>query len=146
MLVAINGKVYKYSLVTKECLFEFQSFANWDMLLYDYDDKLIVADQEQLRIWDFHSHREEVPQLITVLEAPLRIECLKVNKVCEEEGERKGVYWFVIATKDEFKVYHGRLDILLVGNIQNNMDSITCLEFGIENKHLYVGTQKGFIH
>ena len=46
MLVAINGKVYKYSLVTKECLFEFQSFANQDMHMYDYDDKLIVADQE----------------------------------------------------------------------------------------------------
>jgi hypothetical protein len=61
MVVAINGKVYKYSLVTKECLFEFQSYANWDMILYDYDDKLIAASQEQLRIWDFHSHKEEVP-------------------------------------------------------------------------------------
>ena len=61
MLVAINGKVYKYSLVNKECMFEFQSFAHQDMLLYDYDDKLIVADQEQLRIWDFHSHKQEVP-------------------------------------------------------------------------------------
>ena len=83
---------------------------------------------------------------MTVLEAPLRIECLKVNKVCEEEGERKDVYWFVISSKDEFKVYYGRLDVLLVGNIGNNMDRITSIEFGIENKHLYVGTQKGFIH
>ena len=83
---------------------------------------------------------------MTVLEAQLRIECLKVNKVCEEEGERKGVYWFVISSKDEFRVYHGRLDVLLVGNIGNNMERITSIEFGIENKHLYVGTQKGFIH
>jgi hypothetical protein len=44
MFVAIGGKVYKYDLVSKECLFEFNSFAHAQMQLYDFDDKLLIAD------------------------------------------------------------------------------------------------------
>ena len=48
------------------------------MQLYDYDDKMIVSDQTQLRLWDFFDHKEECPELVTVLEFNDR-EKLKMN-------------------------------------------------------------------
>lgn len=133
MYLAIGGKVYKYNLVTKECLFEFSSYAETNMMLYDFDDKLIVSDKEQIRLWDFYDNKKEIPQLVTVLESPLKIEskvdvgkrekkdvfCMKVNKFAEENGERKDVFYYIIALKDVFKVYIGRLDLLLEGDIGN---------------------------
>ena len=65
--------------------------------------------------------------------------------MAEESGERKGVYYYVISSKDEFKIYIGRLELLLEGDIQNKMDKITAIEFGIDTKFLYVGTEKGLI-
>jgi hypothetical protein len=44
MFTAIGGKIYKFDLVSKECMFEFNTFAHKYMQLYDFDDKLIVAD------------------------------------------------------------------------------------------------------
>jgi hypothetical protein len=70
-----------------------------------------------LRLWDFFDHKDEIPELVTVLQAPLKIEIVKVNKLAEESGERKGVYYYVISSKDEFKVYIGRLELLLEGDI-----------------------------
>jgi len=80
------------------------------------------------------------------LEAPLKVDCLKVNKFAEESGERKGVFYYIIACKDTFRVYIDRLDILLQGDISNSMDSICSIEFGIDTKNFYIGTLKGFIH
>jgi len=41
--LGIGGKVYKFDLVSKECHFEFSSFARTSLLLYDFDDKLVAA-------------------------------------------------------------------------------------------------------
>ena len=57
VFIAMSGKVYKYDLVTKELLFEFNTFAHHHMILYDFDDKLIVADSKQVRLWDFFNHK-----------------------------------------------------------------------------------------
>ena len=83
VFVAMGGKVYKYDLVTKELLFEFNTYAHNHMILYDLDDKFLVADSKQVRLWDFFNHKEEVPELVTVLESPIKIDCLKVNLVAE---------------------------------------------------------------
>jgi hypothetical protein len=88
MYLAIGGKINIYDLVTKECLFKFSSFAESHLVLYDYDEKLIVCDRQQLRLWNFQRRKEEIPQLVTVLETPLKVECLAVNKFAEESGER----------------------------------------------------------
>ena len=128
----MGGKVYKYDLVSKELLFEFNTYAHSHMILYDYDDKFVVADSKQVRLWDFFNHKDEVPELVTVLESPIKIDVLKVNLVPEELGDRANVFYYVIACKDEFKVYHGRLDVLLQGNIENKQDKITSIEFGVD--------------
>jgi len=96
-------------------------------------------------LWDFFDHKEEIPELVTVLEAPLKIEHVSVNRQAEESGEHKGVYYYVISSKDEFKIYHGRLELLLIGDIENKMDRITSIEFGLDTRYLYVGTEKGLI-
>ena len=83
VFLAIGGKIFKYDLVTKESLFEFSSFARKNMLLYDNDDKLVVSDHKNIRLWDFFDHKEEVPELVTVLESPIKIDLLKVNKFTE---------------------------------------------------------------
>ena len=45
MLISINGKVFKYDIVSKECMYEFNSHARFHMFLYDNDDKIVVADR-----------------------------------------------------------------------------------------------------
>lgn len=52
-LIAMNGIVYKYDLVTKELLFQFHADATVHMNLYDGDDKLLVAGDKVVRLWDF---------------------------------------------------------------------------------------------
>ena len=142
--ISIGGKVYKYDLVSKECLFEFNTFAHNNMILFDEDDKLIVSDSKQVRLWDFFNHKDEVPELVTVLEAPLRIEQLKVNLRAETTGGRRNVFYYVISCGDTFKVYHSRLELLLEGTIE--VDQITSIEFGVETASLFIGTAKGFVH
>jgi len=61
MFIGIGGKVYKYDLVSKQCLFEFSTFAHSHMMIYDNDDKLLVADGIQIRLWDFHDNCEDIP-------------------------------------------------------------------------------------
>lgn len=146
MFIAIAGKVYKYDLVSKECLFEFNTFAHSHMIMYDFDDKLLVADSKQVRLWDFFNHKDEVPELVTVLEAPIKVEHLKVNFQAEDTGDRKNVFYYIISCDDIFKVYHGRLELLLEGDIDNRNDHITSIEFGIDTQRLFIGTSKGLVH
>lgn len=125
MFVAIGRKVYKYDLVTKQCLFEFKTYARQALQLYDHDDKLLVADSGQLRLWDFFDHKEEIPELVTVLgdaqkqnnksslteiEPKLKIEHIKVNKIASHSGERRGIYYYITSNGSQFTVYHGRLE------------------------------------
>lgn len=150
MFVAIDKKVFKYDLVTKECLFEFKTFADKALQLYDNDDKLLVADSQQLRLWDFFDHKEEIPELVTVLEnrkgddksleteSKFKVHLVKVNKQASIEGERRGVYYYITTNGSHFHVYHGRLELMLQGDISTvdkkskniHNDKITCIEFG----------------
>lgn len=98
-----------------------------------------------MRLWDFFDQQDEVPELVTVLEAPLKIECLKVNLYAEDVGERQGEFYYVISARDVFKVYIGRMELILEGDIDDKRDSIKSIEFGIDMKLLYLGTEKGKI-
>ena len=53
LLVAMDNTVYKYDLVTKKLLFQFKTSASLAMILYDHDDKLVVATPTMVRLWDF---------------------------------------------------------------------------------------------
>ena len=73
-LLAMDGIIYKYDLVTKELLFQFRSICSTAMLLYDRDDKLCVCSDNEIRLWDFFDHREEAPELISIELSPIKIE------------------------------------------------------------------------
>ena len=82
-------------------------------------------------MWDYFGHKEEVPELVTVLDTPLKIECIKVNKYSEESGEKKGVFFYAVSYLDKFRVYFGRLELLIEGYIDNDEDVIKSIEFGV---------------
>ena len=66
-LIAMDKMVYKYDLVSKELLFQFQTNSK-TIHLYDADDKLVVANDNEIRLWDFYDHKEEAPELITAMQ------------------------------------------------------------------------------
>ncbi len=62
-LIVMDSIVYKYDLVSKELLFQFKTNASREMILYDGDDKLCVASEKMIRLWDFYENREVPPEL-----------------------------------------------------------------------------------
>ena len=50
------------------------------MQLYEKDDKLAVASENEIRLWDFFDHKEEAPELLTMLQPTLKVESLYLNK------------------------------------------------------------------
>ena len=76
------------------------------------------------------------------------IDCIKVNKQAEmDEGPNKGVYYYVLTCKNKFKIYAGKLELIMEGQVETKIgDTITSIEFGQDTKSLYFGTAKGFIH
>jgi len=56
------------------------------MSLYDKDDKLVVASENEIRLWDFFDHKEEAPELLTMLQPELKVESLYINKNRQEDA------------------------------------------------------------
>ena len=56
------------------------------MLLYDKDDKLVVASDDEIRLWDFFDHKEEAPELLTMMTPQLKVENIYINKDRDEES------------------------------------------------------------
>jgi len=75
MLIAMDGIVYKYDLVSRELLFQYKTACNRGMVLYDFDDKLFVASKSEMCLWDFYDAKDEAPELISIKhESALRTE------------------------------------------------------------------------
>jgi len=147
VVIAIKNKVIRFDLATKECIFTFQAPAKEHMQLYDNDGQLLVSDEKHVKLWNFFEHNREAPELVTILQlkSSMKERCIKVNKRADTKGETKGMYFYVITDGNQFKVYQGRLDLLIEGEIGDSTDKITCIEFGSETKTIFFGTQKGTI-
>lgn len=52
------------------------------------------------------------------MQSPINVDIIKVNKYCEEIGERMNVFYYVVACDNEFRVYIDRLDPLIEGSIE----------------------------
>ena len=72
------------------------------MLLYDKDDKLVVASHDEIRLWDFFDHKEEAPELLTMMTPALKVENIYVNKNRNEEASP---LYVLITCKDSFILY-----------------------------------------
>ena len=148
-LLAMNGIVFKYDLVTKELLFQFKTNAHKAMLLYDRDDKLVVASDNEVRLWDFFDHKEEAPELLTMMTPLLKVENIFINKNCEnryklENKPEDQVELFVLITcKNEFVLYERRLVEKFRGSIDKAVITAAC--FSRDSSLLLIGTSKGQI-
>ena len=107
-LIAMDGLVYKYDLVSKELLFQFHTNSR-NILLYDADDKLVVASDREIRLWDFYDHSEEVPELITASQLDKEDEFFFERVFINKNSKSDKLY--VLATcQNNFKLFTGRLE------------------------------------
>ena len=137
-LIAMDGIVFKYDLVTKELLFQFKTNATKDMKLYDSDDKLVVASDDEVRLWDFDDHKEEAPVLVTMMTPTLKVENIYINKNRSEEG---APLYVLITCQNEFILYQKRLEVKMRGAIEKATITAAC--FNKDSTLLLIGTSKG---
>ena len=138
-LLSMEGIVYKYDLVTKELLFQFKSPSCRGLLLYDEDDKLLAADNKELRLWDFYEHREEAPQLISTIELPFEIENVYTNSICKQ-GKKNNPF-VLVTNKNHFMLFEKRLELKFKGKCEEG-GIFTSAEFHHTEK-LVLGTSNG---
>ena len=84
-LIGMDGIVFKYDLVTKELLFQFKTNATKAMLLYDKDEKVVVACFGQILLWDLKESKEKSHELIWKDKPAIEVENVYINK--NREGE-----------------------------------------------------------
>mmetsp|Transcript_10620 Transcript_10620/g.10705 ORF Transcript_10620/g.10705 Transcript_10620/m.10705 type:complete len:218 (-) Transcript_10620:541-1194(-) len=138
LILAIDGIVYKYDLVTKDVLFQFKTQAFKAMKLFDSENNLMAADQQQIKLWKFNNHlHNDHPELITCLQVPLKVENAFLNRYQTDSH-------IVIVCKNELIVYDQALEPVFDDRIPLT-DSILSLEFSHTNQGFYVGTDKANI-
>lgn len=137
-LLAMDGIIYKYDLVTKEPLFQFKSICSTAMSLYDKDDKLCVCSHNEIRLWDFFDHREEAPELISIELTPVKIEMAFINK---NSKEFQGLF----VSGREYVFYTGRLKKIFHDKLEDEISSISGAEFSYDEKAIFLGTTRGKI-
>jgi len=112
------------------------------MIMYDFDDKLLACSAKEIRLWDFYDHVEEAPELVSLVQCPIRVENMFVSK----DDETK-VHYFFISCQEEYIIYTGRLEMKTTGSIvadtKQFSDRIKCVEFTVDNKKIFVGSTKG---
>lgn len=74
--------------------------------MYDGDDKLCVASESMIRLWDFYDNREVPPELWSCHE----FESEKVQKVFLNENSA-GSFVFIVVTDKQFYIFEERLVI-----------------------------------
>lgn len=140
-LVAMDGIVFKYDLVTKELLFQFKTNATKAMSLYDKDDKLVVASENEIRLWDFFDHKEEAPELLTMLQPELKVESLYINKNRQEDA---APLYVLTTCQNNFVLYQKLLDWKYSDELEEGT-TITAAAFNKESTMLLIGTSTGKI-
>ncbi len=50
------------------------------MAIYDEDTKLLAADTQQIKLWEFIHSKDDAPEVYSVLQVPLKVEQAFVNK------------------------------------------------------------------
>lgn len=139
-LIGMNGIVQKYDLVTKELLFSFKSPCSKALLMYDFDDKIVCADEHEIRLWDFFDNKEEAPQLLTVMQAPFKIDhCFSFN-ICKQT--RKSPHYTMITNGGHFQIYVGRLEDFLEGDV---VSETLGKQVTIESADYWMGEKTGKI-
>ena len=137
-LLGMDSIVYKYDLVSKELLFKFHADATVHMNLYDGDDKLLVASEHNVRLWDFQDAGTMLPELWSSEEFPEKIEHVFLNE------HSRGSLKLIVLTQDKFYVYKNRLE--KEHEIQLEGKKILCCAFNYESTEAFFGDDSGKIY
>ena len=116
------------------------------MILYDRDDKLCVANEKMIRLWDFYELKDEAPELITACESQLKPDFVFVNKKTANSDKNSFRDCYVLVTQENLYVlYKGRLDRVFEGKIDayNGFGKIMCCEFDGGNTIMWLGLSNG---
>jgi WD40 repeat protein len=131
-LIVMDSIVYKYDLVTKELLFKFKTNASKEMILYDADDKLCVASDNTLRLWDFYDNREAPPELWASHEFRDPVQSVFLNE------NSRGPFVFIVATTKHLFVFEQRLSV----RHERPLDfCVLSAAFNQESTLAYIGTE-----
>jgi len=127
-LIAMEGTVFKYDLVTKGLMFSFKTKAEKAMIMFDKDDKLLVASERLIHLWDFYDTKEEAPELITACESDLKVERVFINK---NSANVKDLLYVLVTNANDYVLYKGRMERVLRSKIgpEHQSAKITCCEF-----------------
>ena len=109
-LIAKDGTVFKYDLVTKALMFSFKTQATKAMIMFDKDDKLLVASEKMIHLWDFFDTKEEAPELITACESDLKVERIFLNKNSANVATN---LYVLVTNKNDYILYKGRMEKVL---------------------------------
>lgn len=138
------GKVvYKYDLVTKELLFQFRSASNRAISLYDKDDKLVAADEREIRLWDFDDHKEEAPALWAASLPSIEIEQVYTNEPISKEDP----FFVLVTSQEKWVLFSGRLEEKFSGSLEqkDGRQIITSAAFTKNSGEFLLGTNQGRI-
>ena len=161
-LIAMDGLVYKYDLVSKELLFQFHTNSR-QIFLYDRDDKLVVVNDHEIRLWDFYDHKEEAPELISAMQLPsgeedFKVERIFINKnsksfddpvhkenVKKNKKSESDPLLVLVTCKSKFVLYSGRLTEKFSGELEIENEHITSAAFSKDSSFVIMGTSQGKI-
>lgn len=143
-LVAMDNTIYKYDCVNKELLFQFKTTASLEMILYDKDDKVLVASPTMIRLWDFVDGSEDA-EIWTSQEF---LEDDKVQSVFVNENSNTtvaGKFMFIVITEKFFYIFEDRLDLKSKHTLDDRYGRVTNVAFNYDTTEAYFGTTLGFI-
>lgn len=110
------------------------------MILYDGDDKLCVASDNMLRLWDFYDNREVPPQLWASQEFVGET----IQRVFLNENSR-GPFIFVVVTDKQFYTFEERLSLRSKNNLDAKFGSVLTVAFDAFTTLAYLGTTRGYV-
>lgn len=94
----MDGTVYKYDLATRDLLFSFKTSAMVGLQLYNRDNRLLAADGQQMKLWEFVDELEDAPELKTVQQVA------EGEKIQQIYANRDGgeAFYHVVTNKNGF--------------------------------------------
>ena len=101
----------------------------------------MVASEDEIRLWDFFDHKEEAPELLTMLQPSMKVENLYINKNRDEDA---APLYVLTTCQNNFILYQKRLEKKLSHEIDEGV-TITAAAFSKESTLLLIGTSTGKI-
>jgi hypothetical protein len=113
--------------------------------MYDNDDKLVAADEYEIRLWDFNDYKEEAPSMLSSMTAPFKMDHVFVFHVCKQN--KKSPNYVMITNGGKFQVYEGRLELSFEGEVTGELAGVTVESadywMGEKSAKIMIGTSDG---